>query len=283
MPVINIKDDDDFKNQMKLAGSKPVVVDFTAVWCGPCKMIAPTFDALSNQYLGAVFLKVDVDICENTSSTHGVSSMPTFIVFQNGNKLDTIKGANREGLEAMVRKHADPSSAGSLVEGQSDLTTLIDKKQMECLNGSDDTPLDRFLEGNCNLVSDCDEQLIVSLPFNQPVKVHSVLIKGVSDRGPKRVKVFINLPKTIDFDNAAGLEPTQFLEFDNSAANGDGQILPLKYVKFQNVQNIQFFVENNTGGGDVTELVKLTVFGTPLSAMNMNEFKRVAGKAGDAH
>lgn len=283
MPVISVKDDDDFKNQLSLAGSKPVIVDFTAVWCGPCKMIAPTFDALSNQFLGAVFLKVDVDVCEATCATYGVSSMPTFIVFQNSKTLETMKGASKDGLEAMVKKFADSSSSGSLVDGQSDLTQLIDKKQMESLNGCDDTPLDRFLEGNCNLVSDCDEQLIVSLPFNQPVKVHSILIKGVSDRAPKKIKVFINLPKTIDFDNASGLEPTQLLEFDDSSTKGEGQILPLKYVKFQNVQNIQFFIENNIGGGDVTELVKLTVFGTALSAMNMSDFKRVAGKAGDVH
>ncbi|KAF1770280.1 hypothetical protein GCK72_002098 [Caenorhabditis remanei] len=283
MPVINVKDDQDFKNQLSLAGPKPIIVDFTAVWCGPCKMIAPAFEAFSNQYLGAIFLKVDVDVCEETTANHGVTSMPTFMVFLNGNKMETMKGANKEGLEQMVKKFADNSASGSLVDGQSDLTTLVDKKQMESLNGCDDTPLDRFLEGNCNLVSDCDEQLIVSLPFNQPVKVHSILIKGVSDRSPKKVKVFINLPKTIDFDNAAGLEPTQLLEFDDTATKGEGQIIPLKYVKFQNVQNIQFFIEDNIGGGDVTELVKLTVFGTALSAMNMNEFKRVAGKAGDAH
>lgn len=245
-------------------------------------MIAPTFEALSNQYLGAVFLKVDVEICEKTSSENGVNSMPTFMVFQSGVRVEQMKGADAKALETMVKKYADNSAADSLVAGQMDLTPLVDKKQMECLNESDDTPLGRFLEGNCNLVSDCDEQLIISLPFNQPVKVHSILIKGVSDRAPKKVKVFINLPKTTDFDNATALEPTQMLEFDESSIQGHGQVVALKYVKFQNVQNIQFFIENNVGGGDVTELVKLTVFGTPLSALNMNEFKRVAGKAGDA-
>lgn len=162
-----------------------------------------------------------------------------------------MKGANKEGLEALVKKYADDSTAGSLVAGQSDLTSIVDKKQMECLNGTDATPLDRFIEGNCNLVSDCDEQLIISLPFHQPVKVHSVLIKGVGNRSPKRVKVFINLPKTIDFDNASGLEPTQLLEFTEAASEGEGQILQLKYVKFQNVQNIQFFIENNVGDEEV--------------------------------
>ena len=84
MPVINVKDDQDFKNQLSLAGPKPIIVDFTAVWCGPCKMIAPAFEALSNQYLGAIFLKVDVDVCEETTANHGVTSMPTFMVFLNG-------------------------------------------------------------------------------------------------------------------------------------------------------------------------------------------------------
>ncbi|CAI2304820.1 unnamed protein product [Caenorhabditis sp. 36 PRJEB53466] len=283
MPVINVKDDEDFKTQLAAAGTKPVIVDFTAVWCGPCKMIAPVFEALSNQYLGATFLKVDVDVCEGTCASYGIQAMPTFLVFVNGAKVEMKKGADKEGLETLVKKYAQDSTSTSPVAGQSDLTSLIDKKQMECLNGCDDTPIDRFIEGNCNLVSDCDEQLIVSLPFHQPVKVHSVHIKGVGDRSPKRIKVFTNLPKTLDFDNASGLEPVQLLEFNDSATNGEGQIVQLKYVKFQNVQNIQFFIEDNIGGGEVTELVKLTVFGTPLSAVNMNEFKRVSGKAGDVH
>uniref|UniRef100_A0A8R1HNG8 Thioredoxin-like protein 1 n=1 Tax=Caenorhabditis japonica TaxID=281687 RepID=A0A8R1HNG8_CAEJA len=283
MPVTIVKDDDDFKVRFGAAGPKTTICYFTAAWCGPCKQISPTYDALSNQYLNAVFLKIDVDICEGTCASYGVSSMPTFIVFKDGAQKESIKGADRVGLEALVKKYAEDSTAGSLVAGQSDLKSIFDKKQMECLNGSDDTPLDLFVEGNCNLVSDCDEQLIISFPFHQPVKVHSILIKGVGERSPKRVKVFINLPKTIDFDNAAGLEPTQLIEFDKSATEGQGQIVQTKYVKFQNVQNIQFFIEDNIGGGDVTELVQLAVFGTPLSSVNMSEFKRVAGKAGDAH
>ncbi|CAI5438939.1 unnamed protein product [Caenorhabditis angaria] len=283
MPVIHVKDDADFNAQFGAAAAKPVFIDFTASWCGPCKMIAPTFDNLSNIYLNALFLKVDVDECADTAAAYGISAMPTFLVFQNGQKLDQLKGASNEKLEQLVKQYAEGSQTPSLVSGQSDITSLIDKKQIECLNGSDDTPLDLFLEGNTNLISDCDEQLIISLPFNQPVKVHSILIKGVGNRSPKDVKIFANLPKTMDFDTASAVEPIQLLTFNESATEGEGQIQNLKYVKFQNVQNIQLFVAGNIGDGEITEISRLRIFGTPLSSVNMNEFKRVAGKAGDAH
>ncbi|PIO67767.1 putative thioredoxin [Teladorsagia circumcincta] len=293
MPVRVCQDDSDYQAAMAEAGAKPVVVDFSAEWCGPCKMIAPVFESLSNRFLSMVFLKVDVDKCEETAAQNGVSAMPTFIVFVNGAKVDTLRGANTSGLEAMVQKWADTQPAGD-VPGQSDITSLIDKRQMECLNGDDSTPLSGLLEGTNVLRSDCDEQLIISLPFNQPVKVHSIMIKGTDGKTPKNVRVFSNLPKTLDFDGASSVEAVQVLEFSEKAKS-EPELLQLKYVKFQNVNNIQLFVENNLGGGDVryrykrlkligvqvTEIEQLKIFGTPLSGVNMSEFKRVAGKKGE--
>ncbi|KIH68067.1 putative thioredoxin [Ancylostoma duodenale] len=286
MPVRVCQDDSDFQSAMAEAGAKPVVVDFSAEWnycqlfrCGPCKMIAPVFESLSNKYMSMVFLKVDVDKCEETAAQNGVSAMPTFIVFVNGTKVDSLRGANTNGLETMVQKWADTQPSGD-VPGQSDITCLVDKKQMECLNGDDGTPLAGLLEGENVLRSDCDEQLIISLPFTQPVKVHSIMLKGTDNKTPKVVRVFSNLPKTLDFDGASSVEAVQVLEFSEKAQN-EPELQPLKYVKFQNVNNIQLFIENNHGGGDVTEIEKLRIYGTPLSGVNMNEFKRVAGKKGE--
>ncbi|VDL74193.1 unnamed protein product [Nippostrongylus brasiliensis] len=273
MPVKVCQDDSDYQTAMAEAGAKPVVVDFSAEWCGPCKMIAPIFENLSNKYMSMVFLKVDVDKCEETAAQNGVSAMPTFIVFVNGSKVDSLRGANTAGLEAMVQKWADTQPSGD-VPGQSDITSLIDKKQMECLNGDDSTPLTGFLEGLNVLRSDCDEQLIISLPFTQPVKVHSIMMKGTSEKTPKSVRIFSNLPKTLDFDGANSVAALQTLEFSEKAQS-EPELLQLKYVKFQNVNNIQLFVENNQGGGDVTELEVLKIYGTPLSGVNMSEFKRI--------
>lgn len=278
MPVKVCLDDTEFQAALAEAGTKPVVVDFYAEWCGPCKLVAPVFEDLSNKYLTMVFVKVDVEKCEESAAKSGVSAMPTFMVFTNGEKVDTFRGANPAALESLIQKWAGIQSAD--VPGQSDITCLIDKKQMECLNSDDATPLAGFLEGENVLRSDCDEQLIISLPFIQPVKVHSIMLKGVDGKTPKCVRIFSNLPKTLDFDGASSLEALQVLEFTEKAQT-ELELQQLKYVKFQNVTNIQLFIENNHDGGDVTEIEKLKIFGTPLSGMNMNEFRRVAGKKGE--
>ena len=59
------------------------------------------------------------------------------------------------------------------------------------------------------LESDCDEQLILSLAFNQAVKVHSLKIKAPSDKGPKNIRIFMNQPNTLDFDSADSMIATQ--------------------------------------------------------------------------
>lgn len=84
-----------------------------------------------------------------------------------------------------------------------DLSPFILKAQCECLNESDDHPFADCLKAEGGfLQSDCDEQLIISITFNQSVKIHSLKIKAPTDKGPKNVKIFINQPRTLDFDLA---------------------------------------------------------------------------------
>ncbi|KAI1080587.1 thioredoxin [Whalleya microplaca] len=93
--------------QRILGSSTIVVTDFYADWCGPCKMIAPTFESLSTKYSkpGKItFCKVDVDKQQAIAQSHGVRAMPTFLVFKNGSVIDTIQGANPPALTAAVEK-----------------------------------------------------------------------------------------------------------------------------------------------------------------------------------
>ena len=86
-----------------------VVADFYADWCGPCKAIAPTFSTLANTHSAAgkvAFSKIDVDAQPELARQHGVSAMPTFLIFKNGRVADTIRGANPAALKAAVERAA---------------------------------------------------------------------------------------------------------------------------------------------------------------------------------
>ena len=77
-----------------LKSDVPVLVDFWAVWCGPCKAIAPHVDELASQYKGKVKVaKMDVDQHQQVPQQYGIRSIPTLLVFKGGRVVDTIVGA----------------------------------------------------------------------------------------------------------------------------------------------------------------------------------------------
>lgn len=85
------------------ASRKPLVVDFTATWCGPCKMVAPLFEQLAAKHQGAViFAKVDVDEAQSVAQACGVTGMPTFQLYKAGAMVSQFSGANQQQLESMV-------------------------------------------------------------------------------------------------------------------------------------------------------------------------------------
>jgi thioredoxin 1 len=90
--IVNITDEN-FEQEV-LAASGPVLVDFWAPWCGPCKMIAPVLEDLSGVYEGKIKIcKMDVDSNKTTPSKFNIRGIPTLILFKNGNAESTKVGA----------------------------------------------------------------------------------------------------------------------------------------------------------------------------------------------
>lgn len=119
-----------------------------------------------------------------------------------------LKGADQPKLEHLVSKwHKNcPSQLDSPVPGHHDLSPLINLTQSECKNEDDRKTLRNLLEGFGPLASDCDEQLLIYITFTQPVKIHSIQMRGPNGSSPKTVKIFVNLPTPLDFDRSVFLK-----------------------------------------------------------------------------
>ncbi len=96
MKTITITDEN-FDEEV-LKSDKPVLIDFWATWCGPCKMIAPIVEELVDEYEGKAKIgKLDVDNNQQTAIKFGVRSIPTILIFKDGKLKDTIIGAVPKG------------------------------------------------------------------------------------------------------------------------------------------------------------------------------------------
>ncbi|NWQ69475.1 TXNL1 protein, partial [Neopipo cinnamomea] len=265
-----IANDTEFQPELSAAGSRLAVVKFTMRGCGPCLRIAPAFNALSNKYPQATFLEVDVHQCQGTAATNNISATPTFLFFRNKVRIDQYQGADAVGLEDKIKQHLENDPGNSE-------DTDIPKGYVSLIPIS-------WAKGVCKQINQClivgflvcfPPQLLITVAFSQPVKLYSMKLQGPDNgQGPKYIKIFINLPRSMDFEEAERSEPTQALELGPEDIRDDG-IIQLRYVKFQNVNSVTLFVQSNHGDEETTRITYFTFIGTPVQATNMNDFKRV--------
>lgn len=100
---VNAVDDKNFEQEV-LQSDKPVLVDFWAEWCAPCRALSPTVDAVAQDYQGkAKVVKLNVDDSPQVAQRYGIRGIPTLIVFKGGNESDRVVGmTGKENLARML-------------------------------------------------------------------------------------------------------------------------------------------------------------------------------------
>ncbi|KDN42188.1 DUF1000-domain-containing protein [Tilletiaria anomala UBC 951] len=295
-----------------------VVIDFHATWCGPCHAIAPIYDRLASQYASDIFLKVDVDRVPDIAQRYSVTAMPTFIFIKNKAPVETLRGANPQQLQVLCQKHSGGASgsgafsgngqslsggsgsstsgsgsgAGGVNAPNKSLLSQIDQSRSLALNEQSAHPLKSIIKGpsgDSYLASDADEQLLIQLAFSQKVRISHILLHttpSAAAQAPKRIKLYVNQPNLgfDDIDDGGSTAPAQELELaeddvKSGPSGGGGRAVPLKFVKFQNVDSLAIAVVANQGGEETTRIDALDIYGVAMEGMNMGELKKIEAEA----
>jgi thioredoxin 1 len=108
---VTVINDSSFEKEV-LQSEKPVLVDFWAEWCAPCRMLGPTIDAIAEQFgETAAVVKVNVDDNSATAQRYGIKGIPTLILFSAGKEVERVVGAtSKESISRMIEKHVSVST-----------------------------------------------------------------------------------------------------------------------------------------------------------------------------
>ncbi|XP_050382326.1 PITH domain-containing protein At3g04780 [Argentina anserina] len=169
-------------------------------------------------------------------------------------------------------------SASAIQSSQVDLLDFINWSGVECLNQSTSHSVANALkqgyrdDDGLNLESDADEQLLIYIPFLQVIKLHSIVIKGHEEDGPKTVKLFSN-KEHMGFSNVNDYPASDTVVLTPDHLKGKPVVL--KYVKFQNVRSLTIFIEDNQSDSEVTKVQKIGLVGTTVETTDMKGLKKI--------
>uniref|UniRef100_A0A914ZN27 Thioredoxin n=1 Tax=Parascaris univalens TaxID=6257 RepID=A0A914ZN27_PARUN len=105
MVVITPKTKEEFESLLSSSDDRLIVIDFYATWCGPCKIMGPKFEKMSDEYKEALFIKIDVDEEEEISDSYEVKVMPTIVLIRNREKLEAIEGNTPDEVRKAIEKY----------------------------------------------------------------------------------------------------------------------------------------------------------------------------------
>lgn len=181
--------------------------------------------------------------------------------------------------EMFPNAQAEGAAGAAIKDDYTDLGSQIDKSGCYGKNESRSHPVSNLFIGDSLLgcKSDTDEQLIIHIAFKDFVKIKAIKLSeynnGIDpESNPSKIHLFVNR-ENIGFEDWEDFEPTQTLHLTADKLKDTADPIPLKFVRFQRVKSITFFVEDNQGG-EITAIGGLKILGWGVETTNMSDFKK---------
>ncbi|KAH8594394.1 thiol-disulfide exchange intermediate [Bisporella sp. PMI_857] len=280
----------------KLKKNPLLVIDFYATWCGPCKAISPMFEKLAKQHEGSksiIFAKVDVDKARDVSQELGITAMPTFKFFRNGQEVDQVRGADPNGLTkkigtyteaALKEAPATTTVADAKSAGPASLRSLIDVASSRLLNTSTLSSIKNIQSPPpagyaVASAAASGAQFLIHLNFTQavtPSLIKLTISKDSQSNAPSRVQAGSNVPVKItktpegvetndlEFESLSKAENTQSFNVYSDEYNDGKTELKLKASKFTGIKSLTLRVDANLSGEPktISKIGELDIIGT---------------------